>query len=299
MDIKQTFEEIYDRIKERIGSPFFGSAMLSWPFINYKFLITSLGDGKFIEKVYFIETYVYPDTMTRLCYMVGLPTLVGLLYTLAYPWLDTWLTVKSKELFARKQRKVLKAERKTPIDANEQAAFFASYDQNIKRLEAAFADQTKRHMDQFAESNRTLSDVTGRLRTQCLKRIADKTGLTVHHIEMLTSTEEFVLDQPSEPGALSVKTQARNSLLLKSLIPLIEQINQNTIPDSMGDRTANLPALAQVLNVNEADLLDSMELLQALGLVSLSGPGGLRTVGVAPEFTLERAIRNLRYIFAP
>lgn len=299
MEFQQTLESVYERIKERIGSPFFGSALLSWPLINYKFLVTCLGDGSFIEKVYFIETYIYPDLASRFQHMVLIPGAVGLFYTLLYPLLDIGLTAASKWLFSLKQRVVLFVERKTPIDSREQADFFAAYDEKVKRLDAAFADQTKRHMDQFAESRKEHSDVTARLQTQCLRRLADRTGLQPEQIAMIPNTEPFILDQPIEPGAASLKTLARQSILLQSLIPIIEQVDRNSTPNGMGDRVANLPALAQVLNLKERDLLDSLELIQVLGIVSLGAPSSARTVTIMDTNMFERTVKNLRYIFAP
>lgn len=297
MDIQKTFESLYDRIKERIGSPFFGSALLAWPLINYKFLIASLGDGKFIEKVYFIETYVYPDITTRLSHMVGLPAAVGLFYTLVYPLIDIAFTAATKWLFALKQRVVLAVERKTPIDSREQAEFFDSYDQKVKTLEAAFADQTKRHMDQFAEAGKIQSDIAGRLKEQCLKRLADGTGLSLTEVEIIVQADPFNLDLEPLDGPPSLKSRASKSAHLKRLIPVIEQVNANTANNPEIGRVANLAALAQALNIAEGELLDSLELLQALSLVRLGPPTAARTIEVSPDFALTKAASNLKHIF--
>jgi len=298
MDIEKTFESIYDRIKERIGSPFFSSAILSWPLINYKFLIACLGDGKFMEKVYFIDTYIYPDARTRVCLMVLLPATVGLFYTVIYPFLDIGLTAISKQLFVWKQHAVLKVERKTPIDSREQQEFFAAYDAKVKRMEAAFADQTKRHMDQYANARNVLADISGRLKDQCLKRLAEGTGLLPHQIESIPQLDTFVLDQLALDETLSLKARARKSALLKSLISVIEQVNANTANDIDAGRVANLGALAQALNTTEIQLLDSLELLQALNLVQLGAPTPARTIGVSDDFVVAKAAASLKHIFA-
>lgn len=297
MDPQKTFESLYERIKERIGSPFFGSALLAWPLINYKFLIVCFGDGKFIEKVYFVETYVYPDIATRLCLTVGLPAVVGLIYTLIYPVLDIGLTAATKWLFAWKQRVVLAVERKTAIDSREQAEFFAAYDQKVRTLEAAFSDQTKRHMDQFAEARKIDADLNGRLRDQCLKRLTDRTELSANDVEIIVQTEPFSLDLESPDGPPSLKSRASKSAHLKRLISVIEQVNANTANDPEIGRVANLAALAQALSIAEGELLDSLELLQALSLVRLGPPGAARTIEVSPDFTLAKAASNLKHIF--
>lgn len=294
MSIKQTFESIYETLKERIGNPFMGSTLLAWPIINYKFLIVALSDGKFIEKVYFIETYVYPNTETRLLYIIGLPAAIGLFYTLIYPFVDIGLTIASKLLFNLKQKMVLAAERKTPIDSREQAEFFGSYDRKVKKMEEAFSDQTQRHIAQFSEANKVQLELIERLNDQCLRRLSDGTGLKPTDIQGIAFSEPTTLSQ----GSPSVKERARSSAHLKGLIELLEQLNAYVEFDDEKGRVTNLPALAQEMNIEESELLASMELIQAMNLVKLGPASPVRTVEVTEDKYIRSTIANLRFIFS-
>lgn len=103
--------EILNSIKatlyDRTSSPLFGSFAISWAVWNYRLLVVLVGEGKFAEKIAYIDGALYPNWSWVCGLGVGAPLLTAVLFIYLYPFPARWVYE-----FTAKQQKRLRDLRK-------------------------------------------------------------------------------------------------------------------------------------------------------------------------------------------
>ena len=63
--IRDTIDSIKASLYERAASPFLSAFGLSWVVVNYRLILLLISDLKPKEKFDYIDTVLYPDTITN------------------------------------------------------------------------------------------------------------------------------------------------------------------------------------------------------------------------------------------
>ena len=143
MSVQQFAKDTYEVLKERIGSPFFGSFWVAFAALNYRGGIVLVSDADFREKFRYLDMQLYPQPIDRWGHLILLPLAVAAFYTFVYPFIDTYLTVVSKWLFAFKTERVLRADRMVPFDRRLQMAYFMKFDKEVEALKETISTQSQ------------------------------------------------------------------------------------------------------------------------------------------------------------
>ena len=84
--MSETRDSILDALKFRLNS-FLASVIVSWPIINYKFMMVIFGGGNYKSKFQYINEELYKDG-GKFFYLVIFPILVGLFYQIIFPFIN-------------------------------------------------------------------------------------------------------------------------------------------------------------------------------------------------------------------
>lgn len=148
--MKDVLESVFTALKERLSSPFFGSLIISWSVLNWKFYIILLfGDGVSPRLVQF-ETFVFNSD-----YICGhgllYPLLAALFYVAISPfvkrlleWYDHYHTVKAINTKNKLNGKLSYTDK-------EVSAMKSDFEQKIYDLQNAF--------DTYKQNNPTNEDI--------------------------------------------------------------------------------------------------------------------------------------------
>ncbi|HSV69150.1 MAG TPA: hypothetical protein VLI72_03480 [Methylibium sp.] len=151
------FADIVNSIKatlyDRTSSPLFGSFAVSWAAWNYKLVAVLLGDGKFQEKLEFVNITLYPDGWKSIAWLWGLgPIVTAVLFILIYPWPARWVY----EYAAAQQRRLRDVRRRIEGDELISAEEARQLRQSHAALEIEF-DVKLRAIQQERDSLRELA----------------------------------------------------------------------------------------------------------------------------------------------
>lgn len=90
-----TLQEIWNSVTERFRNPLFFAFTASWTIANYKFIVVLSSDAKFEDKIYYIETALYPANSSHLPQLFCWPLLGAIIYVFVLPFISltsTWVT---------------------------------------------------------------------------------------------------------------------------------------------------------------------------------------------------------------
>lgn len=104
---------------ERTTSPLFGALALSWLAWNYRLLFVLFSGESVTERFALIDEVLYPDLLTRVTWLLVLPTVTAFLVLVIYPhpakWVFRYWRIRQKELKVIRQ----KIEDETPLTVEE------------------------------------------------------------------------------------------------------------------------------------------------------------------------------------
>lgn len=177
MEMKDLREGVSEAIRERMSSPFLSSIVLSWPIVNYKLLMVVFGSGDYEGKLFYIDTYLYGGVWnSNFMHLAVWPMLVGGFFTLWYPRIDAWLSVKFIRLSHEKKRKVLFAEQEEPVAEAFQAEFFSQWNKRNDVLNASVAVANEKYRQMSADNVKKMGFISERLRGETALRISLQCG---------------------------------------------------------------------------------------------------------------------------
>lgn len=157
---------VFDTLKSRFSNPLLGSALISWPFINYKLMLIIFGGGGYVEKIEFIESKLYFYPHQDIVNLFGIPFLVGLIYWLFYPWADAKIVAYSIRQAAKKAKIILDEERKIPFDNDMQVDYFKKYDDEKETWKRALQEANESSAKKIELGTVTIRETNIRLMNQ-------------------------------------------------------------------------------------------------------------------------------------
>jgi len=176
-------KELRDAVVARFRNPFLACFLLAWPVWNFRLVIVLLGKGDFQQKLDYIDKHL-PLTNQPWLWLGG-PLVTAALYMLAWPWFDRWVKVYQLWQENRTVQAELAIKKKIPMSTEDQAAWFAQFETERKRLEDALkgvGDQLKREK---TDLQKELDAMKRRRDVQALSRLSDASGLSVGVVEAL------------------------------------------------------------------------------------------------------------------
>ncbi|MDN2710586.1 hypothetical protein O0880_14260 [Janthinobacterium sp. SUN118] len=173
MSISELPENILNTIKNRFNNTFLASAIISWPIINYKLMLVLFGDGKYSEKIDFIDDVLYSAYPFKwvVCLFV-FPMVVGFIYWRWYPFFDTAISKYTIQKSIGKAEMILAEERKIPFDRDEQVTYFKNYEAEKDIWKKALQEANKIASKQQEKSRNVENDLAGKWKSNTLKLFA-------------------------------------------------------------------------------------------------------------------------------
>lgn len=80
------------QLRDRLSNPIYGSFVLAWSILNFRLLLVLFGDGKWAEKISYIDTKLYPRWSDWAVYGYVIPLMAALLYVLVSPFANRAIT---------------------------------------------------------------------------------------------------------------------------------------------------------------------------------------------------------------
>ena len=76
------------QLRERLKNLLYGSFIIAWSILNFRLLLVLFGDGKWAEKITYIDSKLYPNWSAWALYGYALPLVAALSYVLASPFVN-------------------------------------------------------------------------------------------------------------------------------------------------------------------------------------------------------------------
>lgn len=186
----ELFKEWRDAVLSRLRNPLLVAVVIAWPLWNYRLVLVVIGDGKFAEKIAFIDGSLFTSTLDRVLHLAIGPLTIALLYTFVWPWFDR----KIKVFALRQQNETMKAEleeqHKTPMDAEAQALLIAKHEAELKRRDNAIASLNALVLRERAEYAEARDRLSAKLKVQAANRLADHARCSAEAVlKMLQGTD--------------------------------------------------------------------------------------------------------------
>lgn len=266
MSITEIPENILNTLKSRFSNPLLSSAIISWPFINYKLMLVLLGEGGYGDKIKYIETKLYTFPLEDYVKVFFLPLIIGVVYWLWYTPIDAKITAYSIRKARDKAAIILAEERKIPFDQDEQVAYFQRHDAEKIFWKSALQESHKSAALTQDAMRAITVDLASKLRLNTRKLFALKCGIgsgDVYALEIAFSQN----DLPFPP--VEIVAKIRNYEYYNQLrIVASEAVN---IPrfDSSAKREINLTWLRNNARVEDGHEEDFLEFLWALQIIDI------------------------------
>jgi hypothetical protein len=281
---------IADAIKERMSSPFLSSIFLSWPLINYRLLLVFFGEGKYEEKLCYIDEKLYDfkwviggelynfGWIEYWLHFAIIPILIGLFFTLCYPKIDARLTAIYVRHAHEKQRKAILAGQNEPIDKSFQAEYFAKWDEKNAALKKSVEINNKNYRELIANSAQNMQSLRERLSRQTLLRVAVECDGGRNDVESIRTTYSVINPNGVNPGKDLLLKHPEFSKLKK----FVEEIMALPADQETGYRRENFVWLQRIVGVEEESIPDFIEMLCALGLIEDSETINQQQISLSP-----------------
>lgn len=180
------FNALSDAIKERIINPLTGAFAISWPIVNYKMVLIILSGRSVEEKIYYIDSILYPDLNEKLFYMIVIPFFSAIFYTTLYQ-----IPVLGINLFialTKKYYKILsvKIEEGTPItikEKNELQEKLRYYQLKNEELQEKYDKKTNSLESSLASRNQ---------RIQEMEKIISEQAITINEKKNVEIRREII-----------------------------------------------------------------------------------------------------------
>lgn len=90
--LRDLLTSLKTQLRDRLGNPIYGSFVLAWSILNFRLLLVLIGDGKWAEKISYIDTKLYPRWSDWAVYGYVIPFVAALLYVLVSPFANRAIT---------------------------------------------------------------------------------------------------------------------------------------------------------------------------------------------------------------
>lgn len=181
----ELFKEWRDAVLSRLRNPLLVATVIAWPLWNYKLMLVVIGDGKFAEKIAFIDGSLFGSTWDRALHLVLGPIVVALLYTFAWPWFDRKIKVFALRQQNETIRAELKEQQKMPMDADAQVLLIAKHEAELKQRENAIASLNALILRERAEYAEARDRLSAQVTMQAVSRLADHARFPAQTVQKL------------------------------------------------------------------------------------------------------------------
>lgn len=196
-DIK---DNILDALKFRLNNKLISSIILSWCVVNYKVFIVVFGDGKYSEKIKYLESDLYDKNMV-LFYVIFLPILLGVAYVFLMPYLNIWLNQIDMYFTDKERRAVFDRKKIDVVSAEEKEAFFSELQIVNQGLKEEMSRARLSDTHKVQRLNVHLEGVEKRYRALVFKKIARTLDMPESSWELfpnMISPQFHILSIPQE-----------------------------------------------------------------------------------------------------
>lgn len=90
--LRDLLTSLKTHLRDRLSNPIYGSFVLAWSILNFRLLLVLIGDGKWAEKISYIDTKLYPRWTDWAVYGYVIPLVAALLYVLVSPFANRAIT---------------------------------------------------------------------------------------------------------------------------------------------------------------------------------------------------------------
>lgn len=266
--MKKFLEDIAASINDRFKNPFLGTAFVAATAINYRTAVVLTSEESYRGKFWYLESELYPNWWMIALKLFTLPVLVAAFYTMLWPYIDTWISVRIQELQNRKIRRQIVAENRIPFPTDEQDKIFHRHEEELKVQMDRAQKSEERAAEQRQRSDQHLSSILERLHLVVLERWAVSAGVTREDVL------KFIVPPPPNAfphdtsGEVAKKLAATDEIAL--LISFFDKATQ--IPSARGRQPITDDWLQSALSLQGRQTQDFRELLSALKLIRES-PG--------------------------
>ena len=112
-------DSVKDYMKDRTTNPLFGSFLVSWLVVNWRVVVLLVSAESPAAKYWMFEHYTWDQFPKGGWYSLGLPALVAVLYTFAWPKAERRIYVYLRTQSNLRRAAEIKADGETPIDQLE------------------------------------------------------------------------------------------------------------------------------------------------------------------------------------
>lgn len=259
--MQDIISNLKDEARKRMSNPFLSSFFLALASANYKAIFVFASDESYRSKFNYVETVLYPDFPAFFFHFIFIPTIAATFFSFIWPLIDTEISILSTKLENRKKLKLLRENRKEPIDKDEQSQYFEQQDQKISDLNSRMSAIRDRETKLTKESNAKIRALTERAKNQAIQRMADAANASTPEIINIFSLDEWSL-RAHNADKLEV---AKRIPHLKKIAAVVDEIEKAPLTEDYR-KIGNMEWLAAAIGESKEYAINFHEILYALNL---------------------------------
>jgi len=253
--------QIKDEVRKRVSHPFLSSFFLALASTNYKIFFVLTSDENYRSKFNYIEAFLYPDFAKFTLHLIAIPLIAAGFFVFLWPLIDTEISTISIKLENRKKLKILREERKEPIDKDEQAQYFERQDKEILELKGRLTATRDRETKITKEKNARIEALTGRIKNQAFQILADSAGISNSEAKTIFSLDGWNLRDNHKP----LFEAARRIPHIKKIAAVVAAIEKVPLTEDYR-KIGDMDWLATVLGESREYAINFHEILYALNI---------------------------------
>lgn len=201
-----SLKEIWESLSERFKNPLLYAFATSWSIINYKIILTIIGDGEYKEKIAYIDSYIHPQNSSNSANLLIIPAACAIAYVFILPIISLATTFTT----ARYERW------HSTIKINESKKGILTKEQRAK-LEDEIEELHKKLREELHEKEEKLKEINNKMSIY-VKEISRITGPAIFENLKIAATKWTDAIKPEHSRTIQ-GTEDQKNLVQKYGIP--------------------------------------------------------------------------------
>lgn len=178
-------DSVVNALKVRLNNSFLSSVIISWPLVNYKFIMVVFGEGNYKEKITYIDSILYEPDLKALHFFY-IPVLLGLFYVLIFPFIEILMNIIGMFFKNLERRLVFWRQRRDIVSIEEKESYFSEVNAVKQGLLQELNTMRTSHAEKMQEIDENALGIQQRFQNVVFQNITYSLGEPLTSAPMLT-----------------------------------------------------------------------------------------------------------------
>lgn len=169
--MSESRDSILDALKFRLKNSFLSSIIISWPIVNYKFLMIVFGGGNYSQKFKYIDEILYEPGDKRL-FLLWIPIGVGLFYIIVFPLINILINLVDMYFKNLERRIIFWRQKRDVMTKDEKETHFTDLISTIQGLKDEMQSVRVSYSQQINTISNKFDNIESRARITAFKYLA-------------------------------------------------------------------------------------------------------------------------------